>query len=1412
MVMHIKLSFDVSLVNTKAADPSRSSASTHKVLIAQTIRKSYSEKHVAKKLLPMIRPNNADSRMIEARQQPMCSADHSDRRSTANQLSAMQTTFIFTATALSMLFLQAASISAQTIQVTPQFRAIIQGASKAQLQPAKPTQAAAPAAGAATSAKSGSTTTAAKASKPDADTQLILDTIKTLPSSEKRAMFAYYKDLGVDLSPWLEPDGNPIAPTSSRRRQLTRLLRSYKFIRKPEAVLQARSQIGLNPESLPSNDASDQDVVSWFHRHAMAGEWAAVKALLVMRAGSEAEGMYAALIQGTNNAQSELIPEDVLGLSEAAPAKLTDWQVNSLAGLLKTSAKKTSTRPLVERFRKGTTWFGTETDEQRDRTVKLLLAAGLPIEAFEFMPSLDEARKAKDGAVMKGHAEYQLARAAEAKDVTADRMVESAWSLLGEIALLEDAEVSLRSECLSRAVDLLPRVPPGPGVTWLRSVFEHPSLAPAGLQAVALKALNLQDEKLPEAMRAQAILTMKEAVDTLLAQQNVRMDQLTVPLRMLTIGLLVRAEDAIKKEAGKNNVSQVAALLLRSMPNEAWRKQIEPSLVGRAYNGFIGVALIADETDLALELLAQGIERQPAMSTELASNFLNLWVGRMKGKTSSPAAAANSWFYSFSRRSRPSAPITRGWQQRNLDRLAELLNVLDGIGIDGRSLPGVVNALSACYGPTQAYDRATVERVLGPIEKIRSPVAAQLASTMRTGLSGDWRSRKAQEDAGFERSDSELRKIVEDGYDFATALAETAVANCKDEQSAWQHAILKAALSFDRMQFRGERDQDAVAYNAARKLVFSAFADAASRYRTALADGRVRPDLQIYNVWFSLALGASDLGALTLEDLMTEGMENADQIDRIREDILKMSADQSAYHFGEFARSVMSNLSETKPEVKPRLVQAAARLVGDDPAGAPILRTLKLYNELVQDEIHLQLAIDGSDRVGTEPFGAILTLQHTASIDRSSGGFSRYLMNSFSQFNAGQWQTINYQERLQKSIESSFGESVQLLGIGFFQPMNPAVPIRLNGKTGWQEKPMAYLVLQATDPSVDSLPPVQMDMHFNDASGPIVLPVLSNTVLVDASADPAPRPVADLVIEQKLDARSILEDTDDENVTLEITANACGVIPEIGRLVQNLATALPGYQLDEALLVTEPYDVSQLHRAQPEEAKKKQQAMMSPFARGGESLPNLDPDSDGVFRLGTMRKWTVTYVPEKSVTAAKPSEFAFPTVNEGSMQKLVSVSEDADAKADQVPLATPAVVKQFTYDDFDLVAVEGPVVSFKPAGIPMYVWSLVAIAVSLLAGWLAYKVRTALPAARGVSSADIIPESLTPTGAALLLRRINQSEATAWPTNEQAELRADIAAIQRQHFAEAAVGNADAGQAAISLRSTVQRWIDRTSN
>ena len=770
--------------------------------------------------------------------------------------------------------------------------------------------------------------------------KLLFQRFSDLSPAERDAMIAVYEDLGIELGPLMDAEQARVdAAEGGRPPQLMNFVQRLQFAREPAKVLAAQTRIGINPEPIPLQDAPPNEQADWMHRHVMAGEWGAFKAFLVERAGEEAEQVYSHVIQSTNDQRSELLPEDVLGLAGASPVAPTDWQVDALGGLLKRAAEKSSVGPFLAELKGGTTWFGPA-EESRDRTARLLLKAEMALEAFEYLPSLEQAREDEDLDVLIGHAGYRLALARIAGDEPErDRQVRAAWDLYGEGALMEGADFTKRLECLTSVVDLLPRVPPAPGREMLGKLFDREELAAAALEAVALNAMQMSGGGAPNqgrrpggnvgaAMSAQAILTMKEAVDTLLERESFEIEQLRVPLRMLTIGLVTRAEAVIQNSGGTPGVQPVTAQLLRAIPNEQWRQSIEPSLSSRAYKAFIGIALVADETDQALELLASGIEASPDEGEAMAELFLNTWVQRLR--TQNQMQPQNRMFYYYGNR-RPAAPLTRGRQRRNLDRLVTLLDLLEGIGVDGRAMPSVVTAFGACHGRTESFERKTLERVLGPVEGLDPAVAARMAESMRSGLNGDWRNREAQRDAGFQRSESELRAIVERGYDLAIDLIDTALANADD--SEWQNSLTKAGLAYDRMGFRGEKEQDAAAYHAARKELFGSLGEAADRYHDSVVAGEIRPNPAIFMTWFSLSLGSSDLGAVTVEDLLSEGIENADQIDLIRAQILRFDDAIEAEHLGAFANQIVGALPGLQAAVKPRLIEAAARVVGEHPAG-----------------------------------------------------------------------------------------------------------------------------------------------------------------------------------------------------------------------------------------------------------------------------------------------------------------------------------------------------------------------------------------------------------------------------------------------------------------------------------------------
>src|SRR4029077_1186790 len=95
-------------------------------------------------------------------------------------------------------------------------------------------------------------------------------------------------------------------------------------------------------------------------------------------------------------------------------------------------------------------------------------------------------------------------------------------------------------------------------------------------------------------------------------------------------------------------------------------------------------------------------------------------------------------------------------------------------------------------------------------------------------------------------------------------------------------------------------------------------------------------------------------------------------------------------------------------------------------------------------------------------------------------------------------------------------------------------------RDGWQETPLAYVVLRAKEAAVDRIPSIQLDMDFSDTAGQVVLPVRSQVQPMDAKdAEPALRPCDDLALTLTMDER----EWRDGKVVIEVAAKGRGIIP-----------------------------------------------------------------------------------------------------------------------------------------------------------------------------------------------------------------------------------------------------------------------------
>ncbi len=1166
----------------------------------------------------------------------------------------------------------------------------------------------------------------------EAEALRIVNLYEALQPDEQEHMRLLYETQDIDLLELVakvrgDTERKPVMPQLGRK----------DFKRTPKHVLAARTKLALKEDTELADEASPSDAAEWLHLQVMAGNWDELAWFLSERAGDEGEAIYSHIIQSTNQGDPMLLPEEVLTLANAAPEgdeenpSPTAWQVDILGKLLKRASARSSIGPMLARLKAGTRLFGGDAPENQARTAALLTRAGLSDEALAYLPSLENARETGNGRDILIHGLYHADR---------DETILS-WQLLGEAALLDEEEFDVRQEALRAALSSLPEIPEAEATVWLNAVFADKRLAPAALEIIALDAITLDERKLSDADRASAVLVMKSAVQTLLDSGRIDSESIKVPLRMLTTGLIAEAEAAAssKKKSG-GGASRQATVLMRALPDDSWLDSLEPSLAARAYRAFVGVATMADEVDTALEILDRGVDKHPEDAAAMGEDFLTLWVKRLRPDANDGRDAAMRGIYMlYGNSNMTAAPLTRGRQARNLDRLVAVLDMLEQSGVDARAVPGVVDAFRACHSRSEAFSEPDIARVLGPIDKLPGETAADLASAMRAGLSGDWRSRQVQQRFGMRRNSGEIARVIEDGYATSMKLIERAIA---EDPDSWEHAITKAQLASERLEHRrSQSDEELADYEQLREESFIAFRDAALAYAASAGRGEVDASAAVFMAWFNAAIGAADLSQVTRDNVLYEGSERDTQVENIRETILGMSPALAEEHLDLFAGALTNAVDQLSPEVKPRVIRHALRIIGDHPSGAGLRKLNSLYDDLVKDEIHLRLTIDGADRVGTdEPFGAVLTLRYTNAVDRETDGFSKYLMSGY-WVNMGRFsREVDYRDRLDRAIRDALAEGFEVEGVGFFRAMHPSREVVELGQTGWQEKPLAYLILKATDESIERLPSVAMDLDFMDQRGPVILPVESNAPLIDASERGSNRPVRDLVIEQIVDVRNA-----DSEVVLDIKAAGRGVHGQLDEILSGLDDAIPGFEIAEGGVITHP--IQMIDAAEEEDW----------WWMDDDDAEYAGVDDDGIHRQTIERSWTVTYVPTAS---AASGDFIMPTVQAG----------------------VEATLRNRTYSDMDLVDVEGSSVPLA-LGVNVWMWAL-ALAV-LVVGCIA---AIALLRNRGnegdeVNELDrLMPGRATPLGVVAALERIEREYGDALPADRRQALHAEISDLQDRYF------------------------------
>lgn len=1096
-----------------------------------------------------------------------------------------------------------------------------------------------------------------------------------------------------------------------------------------------------------------------FRTLVIAGDWPGVADWLKREGGDDAGPIYAFMLQSLTHADSALVPDEVIALSEACPVALSDKHIESLGKLLQaTKSRGADAGAVAAQIRQGTTHFGGDSDPaNRKRAATLFVSAGLPVEAQAYLPPLEDARAAKDADLLDIYVIYFQALASQKQGQERQTLIDQAWSVAKEVLGLEMATAEQRAKAVKHAMEFLKDIEEDAGNQWLASALNAPNdVGWTIVQSAHQRATRAYASRQQPDQRLDALTQLRRVGKAIIQADG------AAPYRrgldMLTLAIVTEAEltkNGNQQQRNRysyydNDRNQLLPIpadqLSEVLPDAPWLASIDPGLSAKLEATVASTLVGSGDLTTALSMIRPIAATDSERAGKLVVALLNAWPNFMGSTPGNDSADYDPYMmsYAYSPYARMSRyggygygnssggiPLTRA---RQIRALAALRTTLDALREMNLTLPPkeTASAFAASHSQAEVYLRQDVEAVFGTLNNIPTEARTTLAQTMRQRLATVWRNPQVQEEAKTKRTNAELVAEVTRGYDLARELSGGARATGTPD-ATWEQLCLAADLTYDASEFLFGQNVDMQTYLDIRQQAFEQYANAAAVYKAALQTGKARPSAHVYAQWFNASLGASDVGTLTRQDDRDDS-----EIANVVRALSNLPAESYSEHIALFAKAARSSMSQMAPELKPRYARAAMRLIADNPAGREISKRLDFYDDLTK-EISLGLSVAGGTQVShTEPFALNLAVWSTRAVARESGGFAKYLENE--QWSPTTGQQVDYRDLLEKKIRESLVESFEVVSVTFHKPTTKPMGF---GRDGWEAFPLAYILVKAKGPDVDRVPPITLDMDFTDGDGQIILPVSTPLTLIDARAQtPAIRPIEGLTIEQTLDDREASTGV----VRLTVLAKGKGLIPNL-----------------DAIL-----DTSTLHGLKIDHVED-----------GGLVITDLDADGTRVVPLAE-RTWTLELSPSDPRIA--PAEFTYPTAT---------------------PTQDGATLALKRYTDADIVDAKSGTVSL--AAIPTVgpAWWMYAIGgVVLIAGGAAAYRATRTKAALAHSGPIItIPDHVGPVGAVSLLRRIESKHSTNWTPADRAQLATAIADIEKTYFSSNTHSEPNG-----DLKSTVEKW------
>lgn len=894
---------------------------------------------------------------------------------------------------------------------------------------------------------------------------------------------------------------------------------------------------------------------------------------------------YELRMQGAQRYQDQpyLAPADVLGLAAASPTPPEKEMVKNLAALLPKDPRPPQS--FFDSLTKGVPHFGGQDPANRRRAAHFLIEAGLVKDAGPFLPDLKEAREKKDYPALNLIARHRAELAGKDKLAAGKNAIPEAWEICTSFLTDGDAPPEERAEALSRALPLISKLEGNIGDRWVDQTFKDPQgpgmelLATMGTltaqnrenrdPSLRLEQLRLQYAAVKTIQNAKGIDPAKwSVVFTLFARQWQHEALVTQERDASNTRRMVQQFDEwgnpfyMRPQANYegDGVQPInTGLLLECRPEEAWLASVDPAMRNECLLAESRLFLKVKEQEKVLPLIKSlaGADREEAK--DLVRETIRVWTENHNPNSQQDYRSRYFYFYGFNNQS-SSIPLTRSKQERNLVELADLVKGVRELDLGESFHEELATAFISCHSQAEVWRVEAVESVFGTTDSLDMGTLATLVARMRVNLAGLWPNPKLQQAYQTKRKDKEMAEQILRGYAEAQRVLVQAIEKHPAHKEAWRLVEQLGALRFEESNFRSALTPD-VNHAKTKTESLEMLATAAKAYAATLPlEDSAKESSAVFETWFYGALGSP-----TLEALKSHHVATPAEYPKIKEALASLPEECRERHLKAFATTLNTRVANVAPDLKLRYLEAVTLIAGDHEALRDSKEVLAYYRDLVK-EIELDVQVDGTADVGTEaPFGLRINLRHTREIEREAGGFQKYLQNqnnSMYGFNFGR-PTEDYRDKFEKAARAALEEHFEVVSVTFH---SDKVESRTDPEFGWRLTPYAYMLLKPKGPQIDKVPPLKIDLDFNDTSGYVVLPVTSGELPIDASKSAA-RPFRELKVTQTLDERSHAEKG---ALYLEVKASARGLVPSLTELSD---LKVPGFETgkieDRSLRVVE---------------------------------------------------------------------------------------------------------------------------------------------------------------------------------------------------------------------------------------------------